>query len=78
MVYGLNAILPLEFFIPTMRVARKLEWTGHELFERLDDLEKLDELRLNVVAAIYAKKRQQKEFFDKHVKSKEFKTKDYV
>ena len=61
-----------------MRVAKQLEWTGHELSERLDDLENLDELRLNVVAAIYAKKRQQKKFFEKHVKNKVFKTRDYV
>ena len=33
MVYGLDAILPLEFLIPTLRVAKELEWTGHELSE---------------------------------------------
>ena len=43
LVFGLDAILPIEFLIPTLRVARELEWTGHELFERLDELEKLDE-----------------------------------
>ncbi|MCO5581406.1 hypothetical protein L7F22_035290 [Adiantum nelumboides] len=31
MVYGIQAILPLEFIIPTLRVAKNLEWTGHEL-----------------------------------------------
>ena len=31
MVFGLNATLPLEFLIPTLRIAEKLEWTGHEL-----------------------------------------------
>ncbi|MCO5598133.1 hypothetical protein L7F22_052225 [Adiantum nelumboides] len=29
MVYGIQAILPLEFLIPTLRVAKELEWTGH-------------------------------------------------
>ena len=43
LVYGLDAILPIEFLIPTLRVAKELEWTGHELSDRLDDLEKLDE-----------------------------------
>ena len=43
LVFGLDAILPLEFLIPTLRVAKELEWTSHELSERLDDLEKLDE-----------------------------------
>ena len=42
MVFGLDAILPMEFLIPTLCVAKELNWTGHELFERLEDLEKLD------------------------------------
>ena len=43
LVYGLDAILPIEFLIPILKVARELEWIGHELSDRLDDLEKLDE-----------------------------------
>ena len=43
MVYGLDAILPMEFLIPTLRVAKTLEWTGHELSERIDQLEQLSE-----------------------------------
>ena len=43
MVFDLDAILPMEFLIPTLRVAKELNWTGHELSERLEDLEKLDE-----------------------------------
>ena len=39
MVYGLDAILPMEFLIPIMRVAQELNWTGHELSERLEELE---------------------------------------
>ena len=38
MVYGLDAILPVEFLIPTMRVAQELNWTGNELLERLEEL----------------------------------------
>ena len=44
LVYGQNAILPIEFLVPTLRVATELEWTGHELSERVNDLEKLDEI----------------------------------
>ncbi|NHV87514.1 hypothetical protein, partial [Escherichia coli] len=41
MVYGLDAILPMEFWIPMLRVAKELAWNGgHELSERLDELEK--------------------------------------
>ena len=31
LIYGLNAILPIEFLVPTLRVAKDLNWTGHEL-----------------------------------------------
>ncbi|MCO5582245.1 hypothetical protein L7F22_036137 [Adiantum nelumboides] len=56
MVYGIQAILPLEFLIPTLRIAQKLEWTRHELSKQIDVLEKLDETRLKAVASIYAQK----------------------
>ena len=56
MVFGLDAILPMEFLTPTLRVAKNLEWNGHELTERLDKLEKLDETRLKAVAGMYALK----------------------
>ncbi|MCO5573220.1 hypothetical protein L7F22_026989 [Adiantum nelumboides] len=78
MVYGIHAILPLEFLIPTLRVAKELEWTGHELSKQIDVLEKLDETRLRAVASIYAQKRNMKSFFDQHVIDKEFATGDYV
>ncbi|MCO5560185.1 hypothetical protein L7F22_013793 [Adiantum nelumboides] len=78
MVYGIQAISPLEFLIPTLRVAKELEWTGHELSEQLEILEKLDETRLRAVASIYAQKRNMKSFFDQHVINKEFATGDYV
>ena len=54
LVFGLDAILPMEFLIPTLRVAKELEWTGHELSHRITELEQLDEFRLRSVAAMYA------------------------
>ena len=39
LVYGLNAILPIEFLVPTLRVATDLQWNGHELSERINELE---------------------------------------
>ena len=44
LVFGLDAILTIEFLIPTLRVARELEWNGHELSNRLEELKQLDEL----------------------------------
>ena len=78
MVFGLNAILALEFLIPTLRVAKELEWNGHEFSKRLDELEKLDETRLQDVAYMYAKKCRQKKSHDAHVKNSEFKVGDLV
>ncbi|MCO5554804.1 hypothetical protein L7F22_008339 [Adiantum nelumboides] len=78
MVYGIQAILPLEFLIPTLRVAKELEWTRHELSEQLEVQEKLDETKLRAMASIYAQKRNMKSFFDQHVINKEFATWDYI
>ena len=72
LVFGLNVILPIEFLIPTLRVAKQMEWTGHELFERIDDLEKLDEDRQ------IAEKRCMKNWHDTHVKTGQFKKGDLV
>ena len=78
MVFGLDAILPMEFLLPTLRVAKKLEWSRHEFSERLDDLDKLDETRLKVVMRIYANKCMQKVFYDRLVKNKELQDGDVV
>ena len=57
MVFGLVAILPMEFLIPTLRVAKELNWTGHKLSERLENMEKLDKTCLAAVHGMYALKR---------------------
>ena len=55
LAFGMNAILPIEFLVPTLRVANKqLQWDGHKLSQRLDKLEKLDDTRLMVVGHMYA------------------------
>ena len=55
-----------------------MKWTGQELSDRLEELEKLDETRLAVVAEIYALKRRQKQFHDHHILTKEFRVGDLV
>ena len=65
--------------MPTLRVAKQLDWTaGHELSQRIDELEKLDETRLLAVIGMYAKKIRQKQWFDRHVKTGRFKEGDLV
>lgn len=79
MVLDLDAILPLEFLLPTLSVSQKLEWNGHhELSHPLNQLEKLDETRLMAVARIYAQKRRQKKFHDAYIKNKDLKKGDLV
>ena len=60
LVFGMNEIIPMDFLIPTLRVAKELSWNGHKLFERLEDLKKLDKTRLMAVGHMYAQKRRQK------------------
>ena len=69
LVSGLNAILPIEFLISTLQVANLMEWTCHELSERIDDLERLDEDRQIAILGIYAEKRRMKNWHDTHVKT---------
>ena len=64
MVYGLDAIFPLEFLIPTLQVAKDLDQIG------LEELEKLDEIGLAIVVDMYALKRRQKQFHDHHILTK--------
>jgi len=57
LTYGLNAILPIDFLVPTLPVAKELEWIGHELSSRrVYELEQLDETRLLAIAGMYAEK----------------------
>ena len=58
MVFGLDAILSMEFLVPILRVAKELNWTGHNLSERLEDLEKLDKTCLATMHGMYAFKQR--------------------
>ena len=78
MVYGLDVILPLKFLVPTLRVAQEIGWIGHELSNRVAELEKLDETRLVAIASMYALKRRQKKIHDHHIITKRFKLGDLV
>ena len=75
LVYGLNAILPIDFLVPTLRVAKELEWTRHALSERVDELEKLDETRLLAIAGMYARR---KHWHDQNIKTNRFQKGDLV
>ena len=78
LVYGLNAILPIEFFMPTLRVAAELEWNGHVMSNRFSELQQLDERRLTAVHAMYVEKRRRKAWHDKNLRLQAFKEGDLV
>ena len=78
LVFGLNAILPIEFLLPTLRVAKELNWIGHELLDRVEQLEKLDETRLLAFVGMYAEKQRCKQWFDKNLKERNFAVGDLV
>lgn len=40
----------------TLRIAKELDWTGHEWSQRIDELEKLDETYLLAVIGMYTEK----------------------
>ena len=64
--------------MPTLRVAKQLDWKDHELSQQINELEKLDETHLLAVIGMYAEKRRQKQWFDRHVKTGRFKAGDLV
>lgn len=74
----MNAILPIDFLIPTLCVAKSLDWNGHELSERVEELERLGERRRTAVIGIYAEKQRQKQLYDSNVRTKEFQKGDLV
>jgi hypothetical protein len=66
LVYGLEAILPIEFEIPSLRVAVTERWPiATSIADRLERLEELDEMRRRSAQNIEAIQRRRKIAFDK-------------
>ena len=55
-----------------------MNWTGHELSARVEQLEKLDETRLLAFVGMYAEKCQCKQWFGKNLKEQNFAIGDLV
>lgn len=64
LIYGLNAILPINFLGLALCVAKELECNGHRLSKRIAELKTLDETCLLAIFGIYAKKQQMKQWHD--------------
>ena len=78
LVFCLDTILPIEFLVPTLRVAKDLNWTGHELSACVEQLGKLYETRLLAFVGMYAEKCRRKQWFDKNLKEQNFAIGDLV
>ena len=70
--------MPIEFLVPTLRVAQELEWTGHKLSAGVAELEALDESRLLALGGMYAEKCRRKQWFGKNLKEQNFAVGDLV
>ena len=78
MVYGLEAVMPWEFLIPSLRIARIEKWDGHELHDRIYNLEKLDEERQIAVQGMIVEKQRRKQWYDRQLKDKNIHERDMV
>ena len=79
LVYGLEAILPIELEMESLRVAideRLGETESHQ--SRLQDLEKLDETRREALLRTEAIQKRRKSYYDSKLKPKTFEVNDWV
>ena len=79
LVYGCEAVLPLEIQIPSLRVALTTEMTTEEKHQqRLQELEALDDKRLQAQQQIELYQARITRAFNKKVKERTFKKGDLV
>jgi hypothetical protein len=78
-VYGLEAMLPIEVELPSLRVAisERLDDQA-SLRERLDTLERLDEIRSQAFMNMEAIQKQKKSYYDSKLQPKVLKENDLV
>jgi hypothetical protein len=72
--YGLEAVVPMEYLVPSMRIAAFIDMddTG-AVQERLVQLVKLEEDRFIAGFNQHVQKEREKAYHDKHIKKKDFK-----
>ena len=71
-MYELNNIVPIEFLLSTLRLAKHLERIAHEFLAWVDELECIDETHLMAIIAIYAKKHRRKHLHDQNIPKVKF------
>ena len=79
LVYGIEAILPIELEVKSLRIAIEERLGNTEsLQHRLMELEKLDETRMQALLNMEAIQRRRKSYYDSKLRRKEFKKNDWV
>ncbi|KAA0056390.1 uncharacterized protein E5676_scaffold120G002700 [Cucumis melo var. makuwa] len=79
LVYGVEAVLPLEREIPSLRMAVQEGLTTEDNVKlRLQELEALDEKRLEAQQALECYQARMSKAFDKHVKTRSLQVGDLV
>ncbi|MCO5550470.1 hypothetical protein L7F22_003957 [Adiantum nelumboides] len=74
MVYGTQAVVPLEFAVPSLRMAEQYDMDFNVVLKkRLDDLQKLDKLRLRALLEQQIVQQKRKYWHDSKTKVREFK-----
>ena len=76
LAFGLEAVMPMEFLVPSLRVAVRERLTEESLIERLVDLEQFEETRLHAAYGMKVEKLRRKKWFDRNLKNKDLKEGD--
>ncbi|MCO5589396.1 hypothetical protein L7F22_043363 [Adiantum nelumboides] len=78
MVYGIEAVVPLEFAVPSLRMAKQYNMGFNTILKtRLEELQRLDEIRQRALLEQQIVQQRRKYWHDSKIKVKEFK-KGYV
>ena len=79
LVYGQEAILPIELEVPSLRIVVEYRLGDTESLQfRLSQLEKLDEIRAQALLTMEATLKRRKSYYDSKLKLKTFKPNDLV
>jgi hypothetical protein len=79
LVYGQEAVVPLEFLVPNLRVAAITQMTERGVVQkRLNQLLTMEEDRILVGFHQQVNKEREKSWHDRHIKKKMFKEEDLV
>ena len=79
LVYGQEAILPIELEVPSLRIAVEYQLGDTESLQfRLFQLEKLDEIRAQALLTMETTQKWRKSYYDSKLKLKTFKPNDLV